>query len=184
MQAENTLTPGSFVLEKVDSVDPSVTLAGAEFTLLDGEGTELETGLVTDENGQLKLDQLAPGTYQLVETKAPENYELDETPITFTIEKNQQTVVERTFENTLQPGTVKIVKVDEDDEERTLEGAIFRLEDESGNIIKGYLQTDENGEFQEQLAPGTYVLIETQAPTGYELDPTPHVIEVGVGALK
>ena len=43
--------------------------------------------LKTDGHGKLIINDLKPGNYQLVETKAPEGYQLDASPISFTIEK-------------------------------------------------------------------------------------------------
>ncbi|EHM32127.1 SpaA isopeptide-forming pilin-related protein, partial [Enterococcus faecium] len=42
---------------------------------------------------------LAPGAYQLVETQAPTGYELDATPVTFKIEKEQEVAIFLTKEN-------------------------------------------------------------------------------------
>ncbi len=42
---------------------------------------------------------MKPGNYQLVETKAPEGYQLDVSPIDFTIEKAQATPLQITVSN-------------------------------------------------------------------------------------
>ncbi|WP_413378093.1 SpaA isopeptide-forming pilin-related protein [Alkalihalobacillus sp. 1P02AB] len=179
IEKENTLTPGSVQLIKVDNVDNRITLAGAEFNLLDEFGELILEGLVTDEEGFIEIDQLPPGDYQLVETKAPEHYVLDETPVIFTIEKGQTVIPVLTKENTLIPGSVVIKKVDEDNENVRLIGAEFKLEAEDGTIIAENLVTDEDGRIIVQdLAPETYYFIETKAPEHYQLDATPQKVIV------
>ena len=83
-----TLTDGGFKVLKVDAKDNTITLAGAKFKLTDAAGVSIDatgtpitvngvahTGLlenlVTDANGEIKIDGLDVGTYYLVETKAP-----------------------------------------------------------------------------------------------------------------
>jgi len=78
----NTVTSqifaASFHVKKVDKDDTSKGLAGAEFTLSDATGTVLATQ-VSDKDGDLAFTTLTEGTYTLKETKAPNNYKLDET---------------------------------------------------------------------------------------------------------
>ncbi|MBC1472986.1 prealbumin-like fold domain-containing protein, partial [Listeria seeligeri] len=56
----------------------------------------------TNEQGILTVTDLELGDYQLVETKAPAGYELDSTPVVFTIGQNS-TNVSVTKENTKIP---------------------------------------------------------------------------------
>ena len=78
----NTVTSqifaASFHVKKVDKDDTSKGLAGAEFTLSDATGAVLATQ-VSDKDGDLAFTTLTEGTYTLKETKAPDNYKLDET---------------------------------------------------------------------------------------------------------
>ncbi|MGH2182997.1 MSCRAMM family protein, partial [Enterococcus faecalis] len=60
-------------LEKRDRQTKQL-LAGAEFELRSTSGEVLKSGLVTDKDGVLLLEGLEQGSYQLVETKAPEGY--------------------------------------------------------------------------------------------------------------
>ncbi|MFP7479764.1 SpaA isopeptide-forming pilin-related protein [Terribacillus saccharophilus] len=182
IQLENELSTGAVHLHKVDSVDNKVGLAGAEFRLLDSKGETLQDGLTTNSDGLLSIADLKPGDYQLVETKAPENYVLDVTPITFTIEKGQETPLAVTAANTLQPGIVSLIKVDKDNPEIHLANAEFQLLDNQGNIVKERLLTDSEGRIiVEDLAPGSYTFVETKAPVGYELDAAPIEVTVEKG---
>ncbi|MDY7222572.1 SpaA isopeptide-forming pilin-related protein [Halalkalibacterium halodurans] len=177
--ATNRLIPGSVQLVKVDADEPSVTLEGAEFSLLDEEGNILQEGLTTNEAGELVVSDLRPGNYQFVETAAPEHYLLDETPLTFTIERSQEEQLIVTATNRLIPGSVQLIKVDSEDSTITLEGAEFSLLDGEGNVLREGIRTGENGQFVVvDLRPGDYQFIETKAPTGYELDDTPIVFTI------
>lgn len=84
----STSTSNSVSLIKLGNNDKQPK-AGAEYSLYlkKDTGNELiKEKLKTDENGILKLDSLSAGNYYFLETKAPLGYELNESPIEFTIE--------------------------------------------------------------------------------------------------
>jgi choice-of-anchor A domain-containing protein len=179
----NTLTPGGVVLSKTDS-ESGEGLQGAVFELQDSEGTVVQSGLVTDTAGKLAVDGLEPGDYQLVETQAPTGYDLDATPVTFTIEKNQKEAVQVTKTNTLTPGGVVLSKTDSESGE-ALQGAVFELQDSEGVVLQSGLTTDAAGKLAiDGLEPDDYQLVETQAPSGYELDTTPVTFTIEVGQTE
>ena len=68
----------AFQVKKVDKDNPKKVLEGAEFTLTDANGAVVATA-TSDKNGELSFNTLTEGNYTLKETKAPENYKLDET---------------------------------------------------------------------------------------------------------
>ena len=78
----NTVTAqifsAAFQVKKVDKDDPKKVLEGAEFTLTDANGAVVATA-TSDKKGEFSFNTLTEGTYTLKETKAPENYKLDET---------------------------------------------------------------------------------------------------------
>ncbi|MPR73818.1 LPXTG cell wall anchor domain-containing protein, partial [Listeria monocytogenes] len=169
---ENTAKTGSVVLTKEDSVSKA-TLSGAEFELQNAAGTKVQANLTTNADGKLEVSDLAPGDYKFVETKAPTGYELDATPVTFTIEFNQATAVNVTKDNVAKTGSVVLTKLDSKSRSN-LAGAEFELQTKLGVSLKDKVVTEANGQLQiDDLAPGDYQLVETKAPTGYELDATP-----------
>ncbi|MBC1550862.1 collagen binding domain-containing protein [Listeria sp. FSL L7-1434] len=173
---ENTAKTGSVVLTKLDSKSRS-NLAGAEFELQTKLGVSLKDKVVTEANGQLQIDNLAPGDYQLVETKAPTGYDLDATPVEFTIEFNQKAPIQVTKTNTMSTGSVVLTKTD-GETKAALANATFKLVDENNNITEN-LTTDASGKLEiTDLVPGDYQLIETKAPAGYELDTVPVDVKI------
>ncbi|MCY8870535.1 SpaA isopeptide-forming pilin-related protein [Bacillus inaquosorum] len=182
------------VLTKVDQHDNNKVLQGAEFNLTDANGKVLKSGLTTDEKGQITVHGLKAGEYQFVETKAPKDYHLDQTPISFKITNTETKPIDITVENILAPGDVNVTKVDQDDKNTVLAGAEFKLLDASGKPVKtdGFgkelpelWKTDNKGQFTVKgLAPGSYQFIETKAPEGYKLDETPIEFTIEKGQSK
>ena len=66
--------PVTFTVVKVDSKDPSKKLAGAKFKLL-GDN---QPSIITDSLGRATFNNVLPGTYTLIEEKAPDGYKLDQ----------------------------------------------------------------------------------------------------------
>ncbi|MGG5317727.1 Spy0128 family protein [Enterococcus sp. AZ072] len=79
---------GEILLKKVDS-QSGETLANAKFKVMDDSGKIVQKGIITGEDGTVLITGLSDGAYQLIETKAPEGYQLDETPIRFTVINSQ-----------------------------------------------------------------------------------------------
>ncbi|MHB9938258.1 peptidoglycan-binding protein [Clostridium sporogenes] len=170
----------SVILTKVDSNTKEV-LKDAEFSLQNKMGIDIKTGLKTDENGQIHVKGLVSGEYQFVETKAPNGYKLDKTPIKFTIKDGQIEDIRVNKENTAIPGNVILTKMDSSGK-KVLEGAEFSLQSKSGKDIKIGLKTDKNGQiYVKDLVPGEYQFVETKAPNGYRLDKNPVKFTIKVG---
>ncbi|MGM8365834.1 SpaA isopeptide-forming pilin-related protein, partial [Virgibacillus sp. W0181] len=178
---ENPLSTGSVELTKVG--EEGDTLAGAEFSLVDEAGDELQTGLTTNEEGLLVVEDLKPGNYAFVETKAPFGYELDNTPHEFEIVFNQQERLTLEAENALTTGSVELTKLGEDGS--TLEGVVFELQDDTGTTLQENLATDETGTLVvDDLKPGNYQFVETATIPGYDLDATPIPFEIAIGQTE
>ncbi|MEC1106727.1 SpaA isopeptide-forming pilin-related protein [Bacillus velezensis] len=183
----------SVVLTKLDQGDKRKVLQGAKFNLTDANGKVLTEGLTTDEHGQIIVRGLKAGEYQFIETKAPELYSLDQTPISFKITNTDIKPVEISAENTLTPGDVTLTKVDHDDKNKVLEGAEFKITDSAGHPVNtggskerpAVWKTDQKGRFTVKgLAPGQYRFVETKAPDGYQLNEKPIEFTIEKGQLK
>ncbi len=75
---------GSVMLNKTDS-ETGEPLIGAEYALYRGD-TKLDGTYTSDEDGMVLVQGLAAGSYSLRETKAPQGYQLDSSPLPFDIE--------------------------------------------------------------------------------------------------
>ncbi len=71
---------GSFTLVKTDVNDKNKKLPEARFQLLGGPEVE------TDENGEATFNNIAPGSYQLIETRAPDGYKLNDSNTTISVD--------------------------------------------------------------------------------------------------
>lgn len=172
-----TTLDGSAYLYKID--ESSNPLAGAEFKIVDSIGATVKEGLVSDENGFINSGILPPGRYQFIEVKAPNGYELDNTPIDFEVVNGQETAINLSKINKLSvPGDVILTKIDSETNE-TLQGAEFKLQDTLGNDIATNLVSDSSGKIVVQgLHTGEYQFIETKAPEGYILDSQPILFNI------
>ncbi|AZJ23422.1 collagen-binding protein [Bacillus wiedmannii bv. thuringiensis] len=183
--ATNSLIKGGIELTKVDSVNAKETLEGAVFKIVNDKGEDVRTELTTDKDGKLVVQDLRPGNYKLIETKAPTYYDVNEEPIEFTIEKSQQKLIPITFKNSLTRGKVKLIKEDDVESAKALAGAVFTLQDATGKEIMKDLTTDDYGVLViPDLAPGDYQFIETKAPEHYKLDKTPIKFTIKKGSKK
>ncbi|RDB63863.1 hypothetical protein C1878_03450 [Gordonibacter sp. 28C] len=64
-----------------------------------------------------------------------------------------------------------------------LAGAVFSLQDRSGGAALTATSTDEGMVVFPDVGYGTYDLVETQAPVGYQPDSTAYAVEVGAGGV-
>ena len=163
----NTKILGKINILKVDGADENVKLPGAVFEVKDSEGTVVDT-ITTGENGVGTSKELPYGSYTVEEVSAPEGYELSEESKNVTIDSNGQTIG-LTFKNTKILGKISILKVDSDDEDVKLSGAVFEIKDSEGTVVDT-ITTNENGVgTSKELPYGSYTVEEVNAPDGYEL---------------
>ena len=174
----------TLTIDKVDSVtkDP---IKGAKFHItyasnnsFTGELNDLGT-YFTDENGQIKLSKLRDGWYRVTEVEPAAGYAIKDlaTQDCF-IQAGTGKVL--TFENT--PLSALIIKKVDADSGAMLQGAKFRVRylggtSGTGGTVIGEYTTSANGTIViTGLKAGTYVVEETKAPTGYEIEDTPQTV--------
>ncbi|HYI26117.1 MAG TPA: SpaA isopeptide-forming pilin-related protein, partial [Thermomicrobiales bacterium] len=153
---------GVLVVFKVDSEGDS--LAGACFRLFDGNAPV--TAQICDSadgtsDGTIRFIDVAVGTWTLRETVTPSNNYQWADPQDVQVRADRTTEV--TIENELKPGRVQVNKINP--EGQPLQGACFDLNGDG----QGQQCTNTNGvAIFSGLEPGTYTLVETQAPQGFE----------------
>ncbi|MDI6679207.1 SpaA isopeptide-forming pilin-related protein [Bacillus wiedmannii] len=155
---------GQFEIVKVDAEDKAKVLSDAEFEVYK-DGKKVET-LRTDKTGKVTSKKLEPGTYTLKETKAPQGYTLLKEEIEVVVEANK--VVQVQVENAKELGSLQVIKKDAESG-KVLEGAEFKLKNETGQVVGEAKTTNKDGIVKfENLVPGKYTLEETKAPEGYK----------------
>jgi LPXTG-motif cell wall-anchored protein len=160
---------GSVELKKVDK--DSNGLEGAEFKIVDADGKTVQENLKSDENGKVTAENLEPGKYSFVETKAPEGYLLNTNQIDFTISDHAAGKPEtiKAPDAVNYKGSAVFTKVDKDG--NGLEGASFKIVDANGKTVQDQLKSDKDGKVTaENLKPGKYSFVETKAPEDYVLN--------------
>ncbi|PEC77700.1 hypothetical protein CON08_20210 [Bacillus cereus] len=169
VQIENAKELGSLQVIKKDSESGKV-LAGAEFKLKNEAGQVVGEAKTTNKDGVVKFENLVPGKYTLEETKAPEGYKALEVTVEVNVVANevvkQEVMNEKVKEEIT--GQLEITKVDANNTNKTLAGAVFEIWKDGTKIDT--LTTNKSGKAtSKKLEPGDYTLKEIQAPEGYTL---------------
>ncbi|MDZ5255304.1 SpaA isopeptide-forming pilin-related protein [Clostridium sp. LIBA-8841] len=164
--AKNNIIKTHVAIKKSDLDDKLKLLKGATFNIVDLSNNKIVDTVTTDDSGRAWLD-LAPGKYKAVEIKAPTGYLLSGEEQEFEIKLGQTTQIDLTFYNKKDQCEVNITKIDLANINIKLSGAKFKIVNILNNNVEGILVTNENGVASLKLPPGTYKLIEIEAPTGY-----------------
>ena len=177
---------GCIVVKKLDK-QTGEPLAGVEFQITYSDGSYLDDdyghlsskGLYkTDANGEIRISGVV-GTLVITETKPLPGYVMDEGTRTQTVKVNPSDTQTITVYNT-KIGGLTIIKKDEETGER-IKGVQFEIRKLNGEIVGTYT-TDQNGVISlPEAEKGWYQVTELKAAKGYQLDDTPHQIEVKDG---
>lgn len=167
----NRIIKGRVAINKFDSEFNDLKLKDAEFTIYDKNDNEVDK-LITDENGYDESIDLNYGDYYMKETKAPVGHKLIDKVYDIQIREDKKVY---TFDvpNDVIKGSIQIVKVDSENEEKPVEGAGFDVEAvkvdsiETGTVVD-HVVTDKDGfAFTKPLRYGEYKFVETDTPEGY-----------------
>lgn len=140
---ENEQKKGQIKVIKVDLDNNEVKLEGVTFDIKDEQGNIVDT-IITDSMGEAITKKLPISEqYTVVEKSTLQEYVLTEETQTVTLKEDE--IKSITFENEKRKGQLKVIKVDKDDNTVLLEGVIFDIKDESGNVVDT-IKTDSKGE--------------------------------------
>ena len=158
------------IITKVDA-STNKQIAGATLVLKDSNGKEVTTWKTTGK--EHVIENLPKGTYTIEEKEAPVGYELNTTPLKFTITDSKRTATLKFYnhKSKVTKGSVKIIKVSKETG-KPLVGAKITVKDSSGKVIASWTSTNDYHIIKD-LPNGKYTAQETEAPTGYVLDTTP-----------
>lgn len=173
---ENTKKPG-LSIQKIDA-ETRKPLANAVFKLSRANGDIIKESIVTDSNGKALIEGLDAGDYVVTEVTAPGGYILDGNSRTVSLEAGETYTL--TIENRKKPGLL-IKKVDAETK-KPLAGASFKVTRGDGSIVRENATTDVDGiAHLSELETGTYIITETNAPSGYVIDETPKTVQLREG---
>lgn len=170
INAVNELKKGNIEVYKKASETGS-GLSGAVFTVYNSSGSKVTTIGPTNNRGYAKSKDIPYGTYKVVETTFPFNYEPDgQKEWTVTINSSKGALATVNANNKLKKGHIEVLKSDAEDG-RDLSGAEFTVYDLKGNEVavigptnaKGYAKSGE-------ITYGSYVVKETKVPANYQPD--------------
>ena len=172
----NTHKKGKLKITKVDKDNNNIVLEGIEFDLINSDGKVI-AHLITDEKGEVTINNINIGKYTLRETKTKENYNLC---IDNNIEVKWNETTQITIKNEKKKGQIKIVKQDKENNEIKLESVEFEIIDLNNNIVDT-IKTDKEGKaISKKLPIGEYVIKEKSLGTNteYILEETEYKIKV------
>ncbi|MDU4278308.1 MAG: SpaA isopeptide-forming pilin-related protein [Finegoldia magna] len=176
-------TPGQFKIIKSNESDKS-KLSGATFELTDANNKTIYR--TSDKNGELSFTNLAPGKYTLKEYKAPNGFTKSEKRWTVNVYTdgsvritqigilgsddsyfgNNDNIINMQVSNKPSGAEFRVYKKDSDG--KPLQGAKFVIKNKEGTEVIKSGESNTNGvvEFKD-LIQGTYIIEESEAPSGY-----------------
>lgn len=148
---ENEKKKGTIEVHVVDGDNNEIKMNNIQIEISDTNGTIIET-LTTNEDGTVVSSRLPiDNTYKIKQKGNIEDYNMDFSIKTIKFSENDEKVVV-VFENIMKKNTIKITKVDKDDNSIKLEGVVFGIYNSEDELIEE-LTTDNNGEAHSSELP-------------------------------
>ena len=141
-------------------------LAGAVFSLRTPEGVEVDSQ-TTGQDGRLRFEKVRPGKYHVVESVAPEGYQLLEYPLVFEMGDQGEDVNLGEVSNIKAVGTVQLTKVDAVTGQ-PIEGAWFEMYREGEWFARVPSNHEGLVKFR-RVFNGDYTIVEVEPAPGYAL---------------
>ena len=136
-------------------------LPGAELTITDKDGKEIDRWVSTDKPHY--IEKLPAGDYTLTEVKAPDGYAFAES-VPFTVLPTGKVQQFEMLDDVIK---VEISKVDITTN-KELPGAELIITNKDGKVVEHWTSTDKP-HYIEKLPAGEYTLTEITVPEGYEM---------------
>ncbi|MGN9160628.1 SpaA isopeptide-forming pilin-related protein [Clostridium sulfidigenes] len=174
----NTRIRASIQVKKLDQ--DKKPLKGAEFTLYDSEGKEIETS-VSGEDGTVLFKDILYGEYTIKETKVPEGYLASEGTIKVFVVKDSELYTYEVVNNRIK-GSIIITKTDM--KGKLLKGAEFTLYDRDGKEVATVVSDKDGIAIFKDVDYGDYTIKETKAPKGYILSKEELQVKVNSTEIK
>ena len=170
----NKLKRGSLKIIKKDKDDNTI-IPETKIGIYDIHDNLIYSG-ITDEKGELLVENMLLGKYYIKEIEPKKGYVLDNSKHYFEIKENEEKITYEIF-NKLKRGSLKIIKKDKDDNTIIPETKIGIYDIHDNLIYSGI--TDEKGELLvENMLLGKYYIKEIESKEGYVLDNSKHYFEI------
>ena len=164
-------TPTKKEVKKISISKQDITtkeeLAGATLEVKDEAGKVIDKW-VSSSTPHIITD-LEAGKYSLTEIQAPDGYNLSEETVTFEVDENGEStpvVMYNTPKKTVIP-KVTISKQDSSTKQE-LSGATLEVRNANDEVVETFV-SESTPHVMTDLEPGTYTLVEIDAPDGYQL---------------
>lgn len=190
IEVENKPIRGTIVGKKID--EDGFVIAGTVFGLFKENETEFTEGTAimtstSNEIGVFGFENVSYGEWIVREIETPPSFKLNPTVYKVKVMEDGE-VIELVVENKFILGSVEVTKVDEDNPEIKLSGAVFELYVDIDrnkefnpdiDILVGELNEDEVGVYiMNDLRYNGYFIHEKSAPDGYNKDDSYHYFEI------
>lgn len=171
------------LIKKVDK-ETNGPLSNVKFEILDSNKNKMME-VITDENGEAKIENLYPQTIYVKEVKTKDGYILSNEEKKVELKYGETSIV--SFENEPKKGQIRIIKVDKENNEIKLKDVEFEILDDNNKVLEKII-TDEKGEaLTKEYSIKDYSKLkirEVSTLDNYALDESVKIIELTEDCIK